>query len=190
QIAPGARTPLLIPPSRTQPPESHSRLTHLTLTSTSHPPSPNPTSHKMRFAATILATLLAASAVVAQDPPACLGICSTAQPQNCADAQDPNAATKCACEDKTYIANSTACLEVTCPSAKEFATAQQFASIVCAQQGVSLEPSGTWKGPDATQTTTTSGTAPTQTGSQDNAALRAVPAAAALLASFALALAL
>lgn len=144
----------------------------------------------MRFAATIFATLVAVSTVVAQDPPPCLAICSTAQPENCKDATDMNAATKCACEDQGYINNSTACLEVTCTTKDEFELAQKFATLVCAQQGVSLDPSGTFKGPGASQTQTSTDAAPSQTNDPDNAAFRAVPAAAALLASLALALAL
>lgn len=139
----------------------------------------------MRFAATVIAALAAVSAVVAQDPPACLATCSTAQPENCKDAQGPNAVTKCACEDQAYINNSTACLEVTCASKADFEMAQRVAVLVCAQQGVSLEPSGTWKGPDATQTSTGSGAAPSSTDTTDNAALRTTPAAA-LLAAIAL----
>ena len=95
------------------------------------------------------------SSVLTPSFAACLAICSTAPP-SCLDATDSNAATKCACEDKAYVANSTACLEVTCTSAEQFDAAQKMAIFVCAQQGVSLKASGTWKGPDATQTSTDS----------------------------------
>lgn len=105
------------------------------------------------FTTALVAAFLAASAVVAQDQvpgkqswimlqpcssllsrSACLAACSTAAPASCATVTDPNAAQKCACEDKGYVANSTACLEVTCTSQDEFNTAQLLAVSVCAQQ--------------------------------------------------------
>ncbi|KZV90937.1 hypothetical protein EXIGLDRAFT_750409 [Exidia glandulosa HHB12029] len=132
----------------------------------------------MRFATALVAAFLAAASVVAQDQdsiPPCLATCSAAPPDGCPS--DPNAAQKCACENNAYVANSTACLEVTCTSAAEFETAQLIAVTVCAQQGVALSPSGTWKGP---QSTTASGSAPasgssTATSAEDSTTAAASP---------------
>ncbi|KAH7106848.1 hypothetical protein BKA62DRAFT_753733 [Auriculariales sp. MPI-PUGE-AT-0066] len=155
---------------------------------------------------------VAAAVFASAQIPECVITCSSTAPANspCLTAGDNDAITKCFCQDKDYVAQSTQCLETECLSQKDFENAQLVAIAACAKLEVILQPQGTWTGksgasqtstdsatgsssgsqtgqPAGTSTTSNSSPSSTLTGS---AFTHAVPAAAAIAGSALLALAL
>ncbi|KZV85909.1 hypothetical protein EXIGLDRAFT_753063 [Exidia glandulosa HHB12029] len=104
----------------------------------------------MRFLTLPVAAFIAVASVMAQDIPACLVTCSAAPPDGCPT--DPDAAQKCACEDKQFVDAAFNCMVMTCKTEEEFKTAELIVVSVCAQEGVAITPTQTFIGPQPTGT--------------------------------------